>query len=292
MLGIPQSGPGSGHVVCKRLGRVEGQPPRWMVRGPSQSELRRQLWKVGADTVEVKMPLDKVWDASAERLRVSKGGVWPVEASCVLVDGEERWVLDELPAELSEQAYIWQWEHGLDGDINRGKEWQCSGWRPGATEAQLGTVDWTGCVWEQEAAEEGFAEGAEQHLLGEGHSGLRDDLKWQSRLAQARVDDRWGVLDVYSDGGADGAGTPAASTEYGWLVGGTDGDSLEIWAEGAARVGGLSREMDSTRAELLGAYAVLHKVRQWQDTVRVWVDNDNVMRGLEKRLGIVRADAV
>ena len=25
--------------------------------------------------------------------------VWPVEASGVLVDGEERWVLDELPAE-------------------------------------------------------------------------------------------------------------------------------------------------------------------------------------------------
>ena len=27
--------------------------------------------------------------------------------------------------------------------------------------------------------------------------------------------------------------------------------------------GGLSEEMDSTRAELLGAYAVLHKVRQY-----------------------------
>ena len=50
--------------------------------------------------------------------------------------------------------------------------------------------------------------------------------------------------------------------------------------------------MDSTRAELLGAYAVLHKVRQWKGTVRVWVDNDNVVRGLEKRLGIERADAV
>ena len=78
ILGIPQSGPGSRHVVCKQLGRVEGQLPRWMGRGPSQSELRRQLWKVGAGTVEVKMSLDKVWDASAERLRVSKGGVWPV----------------------------------------------------------------------------------------------------------------------------------------------------------------------------------------------------------------------
>ena len=27
-------------------------------------------------------------------------------------------------------------------------------------------------------------------------------------------------------------------------------------------------------------------------TMRTWVDNDNVVRGLEKRLGIERADAV
>ena len=50
--------------------------------------------------------------------------------------------------------------------------------------------------------------------------------------------------------------------------------------------------MDSTRAELLGAYAVLHKVRQWGGTVRIWVDNGNVVRGLEKMLRIERADAV
>jgi ribonuclease HI len=187
---------------------------------------------------------------------------------------------------------MWQWEQGVDGEDRRRQEWQCSGWSPGAQEEQLGTVEWTGNPWEQQGAEEGFAVGAEQQLLGEGHSSMRDDRKWQDKLAQARVDGDWGVLDVYSDGGADGAGTPAASAEYGWLVGGTDEDSLEVWAEGAARVGGLPGEMDSTRAELLGAYAVLHKVRQWKGTVRVWVDNDNVVRGLEKRLGIERADAV
>ena len=42
----------------------------------------------------------------------------------------------------------------------------------------------------------------------------------------------------------------------------------------------------------MGAYAVLRKVRQWEGTVRIWVDNDNVVRGLEKRLGIERADAM
>ena len=39
------------------------------------------------------------------------------------------------------------------------------------------------------------------------------------RLAQAVEDGDWGVLDVYSDEGADGAGTPAVSAEYGWLAG-------------------------------------------------------------------------
>ena len=57
-------------------------------------------------------------------------------------------------------------------------------------------------------------------------------------------------------------------------------------------MGGLPGEMNSTRAELMGAYAVLHKVRQWKGTVKLWVDNDNVVRGLEKRLGVERADAV
>ena len=88
--------------------RVKGQVPRWMNRGPGQSKLRRQLWRVEKGTMEVQMTFDKVWDASAERWRVGKGGVWPVVASCVLVEGEERWVLDELPTEPShgEQAYM------------------------------------------------------------------------------------------------------------------------------------------------------------------------------------------
>ena len=91
MLGILQSGPDRDHLVCEQLGRAEGQLPRWMHRGPSQSRLRRQLWKVEEGTMGVPMKLGKVWDASAERWRVGTGGVWPVEASCILVDGEERW---------------------------------------------------------------------------------------------------------------------------------------------------------------------------------------------------------
>ena len=63
-----------------------------------------------------------------------------------------------------------------------------------------------------------------------------------------------------TDGGADGASTSHATAEYGWLVGGTNGDALEVLAEGGATAGGLPGEMDSTRAELIGAYAVRHTV--------------------------------
>ena len=118
------------------------------------------------------------------------------------------------------------------------------------------------------------------------------DAKWKQRLDEAAESNSWGVLDVYSDGGTDGAGTPEASAEYDWIVGGTDEQSLETWAEGAERVGDLPEEMDSTRAELMGAYAVLHKVKEWEGTVRIWVDNDNAVRGVEKRLGIERVYAV
>ena len=76
------------------------------------------------DTVKVQMTLDmKVWDPSAERWKVGKGGVWPMEASCVLVGGEERWVLGGLLAELSGQAYMWQWEQGVGGDDTWRQEW-------------------------------------------------------------------------------------------------------------------------------------------------------------------------
>ena len=49
------------------------------------------------------------------------------------------------------------------------------------------------------------------------------------------------------------AGTYEATAEYGWLVGGTDEHSLEIWAGSATRVGGLFEEVDSTKAEPVGA---------------------------------------
>ena len=164
----------------------------------------------------------------------------------------ERWLIDELPADLSEQVFLQQRDLGVEHQERWGHEWGCSGWRPGLSEEQEEQVGWKGEMWEQPGAEEGFAPGAEEQLLGEGGGSMRNDGRWKQKLVQAERDGKWGVLDVYSDGGADGAGTPEATAEYGWLIGGTDADALEVWAEGAARVGGLPEEMDSDQSRVSG----------------------------------------
>ena len=61
-----------------------------------------QLWRVDETSTQVDMKLTKVWDTSTERSRMQKGGVWPVGASCVMLEEGQRWLLDALPAELSE----------------------------------------------------------------------------------------------------------------------------------------------------------------------------------------------
>ena len=96
-----------------------------------------------------------------------------------------------------------------------------------------------GECWRQQGAKESFAEGVELQLLGGGRDSMCGGGKWRQKLLEATQSDSWGVLGVYSDGGADGAGTrtPEATAVCGWLVGGTGEQSLDIWAEGAARVG-------------------------------------------------------
>ena len=55
-------------------------------------------------SIEVDTRLIKVWDTSTERSRAQKGGVWPVEASYVVLEEGQRWLLDALPTKLSEQV--------------------------------------------------------------------------------------------------------------------------------------------------------------------------------------------
>ena len=165
-MGIPQSGPCSRCLECRELARADGPPPKWMGRGTSQSALRRQLWKVEEITVQVGMRLTKVWDAFTERSRVHKGGVWPVEASCVVLEEDQRWLLDALPAELSEQVFMQLREEGLEHSQGGQQEWRCSNWKLGVPEEQEGTVCWKGESWSHQSAEECFASGAELQLLG------------------------------------------------------------------------------------------------------------------------------
>ena len=148
-------------------------------------------------TVKVDMRLCKVWDESTERSmrRVQGGGVWPVEASCVMLEEGQRWLLDALPAELSGQVFMQLREEGLEHSQEGQQEWGCSRWKPGALEEQVGTVSWKGESWSQQGAEECFAPGAELQLLGEGHDSMCSDGKWRQKLAEA-TESNWGVLDV------------------------------------------------------------------------------------------------
>ena len=160
-LGIPQSGAGNGYLECRELARVDEPPPKWMGGGMSQSALRRQLWKVEETTVQVDMWLTKVWDKSTERSRVHKGGIWPVEASCLVLEEGQRWLLDALPAELSEQVFMQMREGGLEHSQEGQQEWSCSNWKPGVPEEHKGTVTvcWKRESWSQQGAEECSAPG-------------------------------------------------------------------------------------------------------------------------------------
>jgi hypothetical protein len=131
------------------------------------------------------MWLTKVWDTSTERNTVQKGGVWPMEASCVMTDGGQRWLLDALPAKLSEQVFMQLREEGPEQSQEGQQEWGCSSWEPGVPEEQDGTVCWKGESWSQQGAEECFAPGTELQLLGEGHVNMCSDRKWKQKLAEA-----------------------------------------------------------------------------------------------------------
>ena len=110
-------------------------------------------------------------------------------------------------ADLSEQVFMQLREHGLEHSQEGQQEWNCSSWRPGVLLEQEVIVCWKGESWSQQGAEECFAPGAELQLLGEGHDSMCSDAKWKQKLAEATESNNRGVLDVYSDGGADGAGT-------------------------------------------------------------------------------------
>ena len=120
----------------------------------------------------------------ARRLVVQKGGAWPVEIRCVILEEGQRWLLDALPAELSEQAFMQLREQGQEHLLDGQQEWGCSHWRPGVPDGQDGIVCWKGESWSQQAAKECFAPGADLQRLGEGHDNMCSDVKWKQKLAE------------------------------------------------------------------------------------------------------------
>ena len=88
------------------------------------------------------------------------------------MEGGLRWILDRLPAELSEQVYMQQREQGVENEGGWRQEWSCSGWVPGLDEDLVTEVGWQGERWEQKGAKEMMAGGVELQLLGEGRGSM------------------------------------------------------------------------------------------------------------------------
>lgn len=129
----------------------------------------------------------------------------------------------------------------------------------------------------EEPREEGWSPEVLSKVIGEEQGGS----KYEQRRRQAEAVGDWGELDIFSDGGVDEPATTEAQAQYGWCVGGT-AECFELWAAGGGVVEGYPEDMDSNRAELRAALAVLCKVRAWKGAVTLWIDNENVQRGLER----------
>ena len=57
-----------------------------------------------------------------------------------MLEEGQRWLLDALPAKLSEQVFMQLREEGLEHSQEGQQEWGCPRWKPRAQEDQLGTV--------------------------------------------------------------------------------------------------------------------------------------------------------
>ena len=213
-----------------------------------------------------------------------EGQVWPVVATWMdsAEGGTSRIALEQVPTDCQEAVHRQQCE--LMGAVEMDavewrREWTGGGFVVGQPPSG---AEWVG---NHAVVAERWGEGDMGALLGEGWWGVKSSTDYERALERAGVTGVWEGLDVYSDGGADLAGTEEASADYGWVIGGTDRDALAVWGEGGAKVRGVPRDMTSNRAEMYGLIAVLVKTRHWRGVVRAWLDNDNVRKGVQKLQG-------
>jgi hypothetical protein len=230
-------------------------------------------------------------DDNTETVWVSEEELWPVEwirtEGPKSIEGEETgrtvwYVLDDIPEGLAQDLAQNQSESGCDKYRH---EWmQKEGFVPGTETDREGMRD---ILKEADGGEGGWSTRTMQTLFGEGKLGMQGSAKYdeahQRCLEQGLSDDEWPSLDMFSDGGADGASTKTAVAQYGWAVS-AEGEQLDVIAEGGGPVRGLAEDMDSNRAELYGAIAVIKRTEAWRGSKRLWIDNDNVVRGLQMML--------
>ena len=81
----------------------------------------------------------------------------------MMLEKGQRWLLDALPAELSEQVFMQLREEGLEHSQEGQQEWGCSRWELARLEEQVGTMSWKGGCWGQQGAEE--TEGGQDAVL-------------------------------------------------------------------------------------------------------------------------------
>lgn len=243
-------------------------------RGRVAATVRGIVWAQGQQpgVATVAVRLDELWPVEVATVVARRGGgVWRM--------------LDDVDQGLLDAVHAYQAEHAEPHELLRGSakrvEWTLEGFDPGCP-AQGG--GWDGGEYR---TDEPATQADRNALLGKHKTRLVDDVRFRAEISAARASGAWGTLDVYSDGGADHAGTPYATAEYGWVVGGTHASAFERWSEGGAPMRGPPEDMDSNRAELYGAIAVLEETKEWEGTVKLWLDNENVGNGLRRLLGVV-----
>ena len=137
------------------------------------------------------------------------------------------------------------------------------------------------------AGTETWSEQQLQLLLNLGDERIRSMGKleaWATDLRRAKGVWGWPAIGLFTDGGAEEQGTPAAKGYYGVTIGEMGEDYLPM-AEAGGVCHGPAEWTSSYRAELTGALAglvLLTEVVRWEGDIHLWLDNQGVERGLRQ----------
>jgi hypothetical protein len=210
-LGLVRGKPESGSMKMLRLIRTEGA---------ETTQVRRTLR--GRGTVKGTVAA-VIWrhdlDDDSEMTRVPTEDLWPVE--WMRTEGPSRigdreigrtvcYVLDDIPEGLAQDLMHAQRE---GGDNTHRHEWmRKEGFRPGTEADRAGMREQTMAASESRP---NWDKRTIQALLGEGKMGMAGSFRYEEAYLSCEEDglapESWPGLDMFSDGGADKAGTDQAT---------------------------------------------------------------------------------